>query len=249
MAQPALRIAATLILTSLATASQPVSPTSLALHDATPIRLRLTRDLTFNNVKPGDLVDFEVLEDLRIDGLLVLAHGVRATATITQAEPNTRKTHGGKLGVNLESIPLLNGGKLAIRATKEGRQAAHTDKTAGAPLANSAALVMPAAPYLLFAYGRDEVFPEGTGVAVYIDGEFKLDPAGFLEDIAFTSNPPGALVSIYGTPIGRTPFTTKLAPGTYKAVFSADGYPDLTERMPVGPGYSNTVHAAFESKP
>jgi hypothetical protein len=248
MAQPAFRIAATLILTSIATASQPLSPTSPVLHDATPIRLRLTRDLTFNNVKPGDLVDFEVLEDLRIDGLLVLAHGVRATATITQAEPNTRKTHGGKLGVNLESIPLLNGGKVAIRAMKEGREAANTDQKAGAPMAN-AALVRPAAPYLLFAYGRDEVFPEGTGLAVYIDGELKLDPAGFLEDIAFTSNPPGALVSIYGTPVGRTPFTTKLAPGTYKAVFSADGYPDLTESMPVGPGYSNTVHAAFESKP
>jgi hypothetical protein len=84
---------------------------------------------------------------------------------------------------------------------------------------------------------------------MYIDGETKLDPARFLVDIAFTSNPPGALVSMYGTPVGRTPFTTRLASGSYKAVFSADGFRDLTESISVGPGYSNTVHAAFESKP
>jgi len=71
---------------------------------------------------------------------------------------------------------------------------------------------------------------------------------GDLIEMAFTSNPPGALVSIYGTAVGRTPFITKLAAGTYKAVFSADGYYDLTQSISVGPGNSNLVHAAFELK-
>jgi len=66
--------------------------------------------------------------------------------------------------------------------------------------------------------------------------------------MAFTSNPPGALVSIFGTAVGRTPFITKLAPGTYKAKFSVDGYYDLAQSTSVGPGYSNLVHAAFELK-
>jgi len=70
-----------------------------------------------------------------------------------------------------------------------------------------------------------------------------------LVEIAFTSNPAGALVTMYGAAVGRTPFITKLAPGTYKAVFSASGYYDLTESVSVGPGYSNIVHAAFEVKP
>jgi hypothetical protein len=69
-----------------------------------------------------------------------------------------------------------------------------------------------------------------------------------LIEIAFTSNPPGALVSIYGMAVGRTPFITKLAPGTYKAVFSVDGYYDLTQSVSIGPGCSNLVHAAFELK-
>jgi hypothetical protein len=229
-------------------ANPSAAPTALALHDATPIRLRLARDLTFTNIKPGEMADFEILDDLRIDGLLVIAHGVRVVSTITQAEPKTRMGRGGKLGVNLDSLPLLNGDKVAIRAAKEGQGGGHTEATGGAAVA-TAAMIKPAAPGLLFVFGKDEAFPEGTGITVYIDGESKLDPARFLVDIAFTSNPPGALVTMYGTPIGRTPFTTRLATGKYKAVFSADGYYDLTQSIAVGPGYSNTVHAAFELKP
>ena len=230
-----------------AAASPCTAPVALALHDGTPIRLRLARDLTFTNIKPGELADFEILDDLRIDGLLVIAHGVRVTATITDAEPKTRMGRGGKMGVNLDGIPLLNGVKVAIRAAQQGQARGSTEATGGA--AAAADMVKPAAPALLFSYGKDEVFPSGTGISVYIDGDFKLDPARFLVDIGFTSNPPGALVTMYGTPVGRTPFTTKLAPGTYQAVFSAVGYRDLPQGITVGPGQSNTVHAAFGQKP
>jgi hypothetical protein len=238
---PALRIAASLFL-SLALYGQ-AAPGKLALHDATPIRLRLTRDLPFTNVKPGDQVDFEIVDDLRIDDVLVMTHGARATAIITQAEPATRMGRGGKLGVSLDYVPLLNGGRVAVRPAKERRP---VDEIPGA--APAVTMVKPAAPSLLFTYGKDEIFPEGSVLAVYIDGEVQLDPSRFLADVAFTSNPPGALVSMYGAPVGRTPFTTRLAPGTYKAVFSADGFCDLTRSISVGPGYSNTVRAALELK-
>jgi hypothetical protein len=230
-----------------AAAKQSAAPTTLALHDATPIRMRLTRGLTFNNVKPLDHVDFEILDDLRIDGILVIARGARAAATITQAEPKTRMGRGGKLGVSLDSIPLSNGRQVAIRAAKEGKGGGRTDATGGAAEGETA-VVRPAEPSLLFAYGKDETFPEDTGITAYIDGEIKLDPAGFMVDMAFSSNPPGAMVTMYGAPVGRTPFTTRLAPGTYKAVFSADGYSDLTQNISVGPGYPNTVRAMFEWK-
>jgi hypothetical protein len=224
------------------------APARLALRDGTPIRLRLARDFTFTNIKPGEMADFEILDDLRIGGLLVMTHGVRATATIVQAEPKTRAVRGGKLGVSLAALPLLNGDKVAIRAAQvvPGAAADSPSRDGGGAAAN---ISRPAAPSWLFEYGTGEAFPTGTGITVYIDGDIQLDPARFLVDLSFTSNPPGALVAMYGAPIGRTPFTTRLAPGTYKAVFSADGYRDLRETLSVGPGYSNTVHVAFQAKP
>lgn len=224
--------------------SQSTTPALLVLQDGTPIRLRLARGLTFTAVKPGDRVDFEILDDIRIDGILVMARGATATATMTEAEPKTRMGRGGKLGVNLDSVQLLNGDKVTIRAAKDGQGGGQPSVATEA----AATVVRPAAPSLLFTFGRDEAFPEGTVITAYINGEIRLDPARFLVDIAFTSNPQGALVSMYGAPIGRTPFTTKLACGRYKAVFSADGYYDHTQSMSVGPGQSNIVHAEFEVK-
>jgi hypothetical protein len=231
-----------------ATANPSTVPMALTLHDATPIRLRLARDVTFTNVRPGEMADFEIMDDLRICGVLVMAHGVRASATISEVEPKTRMGKGGKLGVNLDSLPLLNGSRVTIRATKDSPIVGHAGPSGdGAALAQN--IARPAAPTLLFSYGRDELFTNGTVISVYIDGEIELDPAGFLADIAFTSNPPGALVTMYGAPVGRTPFTTRLAPGSYKAVFSTEGYRDLTQSLTVGPGHASTVHVAFGPKP
>lgn len=241
------RTVALLTLASFAACGQAllndVTPFSLTLRDATPIRLGLTSGLTFTGVKPGESVDFEILDDLRIDGVLVIGHGATATATITMAEPPTRTVKGGKLGVILDSIPLLNGGKAAIRAAKD-----NPSRSADAAPNLSDAPVKPATPSTFFTIGKDEAFPEGTRITVYINGEIKMDAARFLVDMAFSSNPQGALVTMYGTPIGRTPFTTKLAPGVYQTVFSANGS-SLTRSVSVGPGHSNTVSAMFELQP
>lgn len=169
-----------------AATSQSTTPAVLVLQDATPIRLRLTRSLAFTTVKPGDRADFETLDDLRIDGVLVMARGARATATMTEAEPKTRMGRGGKFGVNLDCVPLMNGDKAAIRAAKDGQR---QGQTGGAPVP-AGAVVRPAAPSLLFTFGRDEAFPEGTVITAYVDGEIKLDPGRFLIEVAFTSSSP-----------------------------------------------------------
>ena len=67
-------------------AAQPSSAETLTLRDATPIRLRLTRNLSSADAKTGDTVDFEVLEDLKVDDVLVIARGATAIATVTEAQ-------------------------------------------------------------------------------------------------------------------------------------------------------------------
>ncbi|HUE02106.1 MAG TPA: PEGA domain-containing protein [Bryobacteraceae bacterium] len=226
---------------ALCAASTAASPAALTLPDGTPIRLRLERTLTVNNYQPGDPVDFAVADEVRIDGFLVIARGTRAAGVITAGEPKTRMRKIWKLGVSLAGVPLMDGGQAPVRAAKARVEAP------GAA-ADPGTVARPGSPSAIFSFGKADVLPEGTLIAVYADGDVRLDAAKFLFDIAFTSNPTGALVTMYGAPVGRTPFTTRLAQGTYTAIFSVDGFYDLTQTINVGPGYANTAHAAFELK-
>jgi hypothetical protein len=42
-------------------------PAAFVLHEGTPVRLRLSRNLTSAEAKAGESVDFEVLNDVKIE--------------------------------------------------------------------------------------------------------------------------------------------------------------------------------------
>jgi len=47
--------------------------------------------------------------------------------------------------------------------------------------------------------------------------------------------------------LGRTPFTTKIPLGVYKATFSVYGYLNSIESLSVGAGYPTTVNALLKA--
>ena len=117
----------------LAPTQRTTAPTSLDLHDGTPIRLRLARDVAMSSVKPTDMVDFEILDDLRIDGMLVIGHGVRVNSTAVEVEAKTRMGRGGKSGLTLEAVPLVNGDKVSVRVAKTSQEAARRTQPMALP--------------------------------------------------------------------------------------------------------------------
>jgi hypothetical protein len=54
-------------------------------------------------------------------------------------------------------------------------------------------------------------------------------------------------VSIGGMALGRTPFTTKIPFGYYKATFSVYGYLNSIESISVGAGNPTTVNATLKA--
>lgn len=148
------------------------------LHDATPVRLRLSRNLSSADATLGETVDFEVLDDLKIGDALVIARGGTAIATVTKAESKKRMARGGKLDVNVDYVRLVNGDKVALRAVKEGSGGGHTGAMVGGMVATSI-VFFPAAPFFLFMHGKDVTIPKGTEITAYTNGEIKLDPAKF----------------------------------------------------------------------
>jgi hypothetical protein len=161
----------------LVTCSLPADD-GFVLHDATPVRLRLTRNLSSADATVGETVDFEVLDEVKIGGTLVIARGGTAIGTVTKAEAKKRMARGGKLDVNIDYARLVNGDKIALRAVKETSGGGHTGAMAGGMVA-AAIVFFPAAPFFLFMHGKDITIPKGTEITAYTNGEIKLDAAKF----------------------------------------------------------------------
>jgi len=71
---------------ALAQPNQTLPSGALTLEDGTPLKLRLSRTVSSADAHVGDTVDFEVLEEVKVGGLLVIPKAGVAWGTVTEAE-------------------------------------------------------------------------------------------------------------------------------------------------------------------
>ena len=144
------------------------SAKGFVLEEATPVKLRFNRTVSSADAHAGDTVDFEVLQDLSLNGTPVISKGGFAFGTVTEAQPKRRMARGGKLEINVDYVKLLSSEKAALRAVKGGKGGGHTGyMTAG--IVGAGILFFPAAPFFLFMHGKDITLPKGTEFTAYIN--------------------------------------------------------------------------------
>jgi hypothetical protein len=198
----------------------------------------------------GQQVSFEVLEEVDVMGVPVIAKGSQALATVTTAEPKKSMGRGGKLDVNVDSVRLMDGEKAALSATQNAKGGGHTGAmTAG--MVGTAIVFFPAAPLLLFVHGKDITIPKGTEVTAFVAGDMKLDMAKFAPVAAaggvVTSAPaasgllidasaPNCDIEVDGNFVGSTPSTLSLMPGKHEIVVKKTGFQNWSRSMMVGTG-------------
>jgi PEGA domain len=231
------------------TPSGPPSPNTL--QDGTAIKLRLAENLTSATAKTGQQVSFEAVEETDVEGVMVIAKGAQALATITSAEPKRTMGRAGKLDVNIDSIRLVDGEKATLAATQNAKGGGHTGAmTAG--MVGTAIVFFPAAPLLLFIHGKDITIPKGTEVTAFVSGDMKLNMAKFAPETAAGSTPtvataapsgltidstvPNCDLEVDGSFVGSTPSTLNLAPGKHQVVVKKIGYQEWSRSMMVGSG-------------
>lgn len=159
-------------------AKPPAGSDPLVLPDATPVRLRLSRNLSSADATTGDTIDFEVLDEVKVGDLIVIQRGATAIGSVTDAEKKRRMARGGKLDVTIDFVRLTNGEKVALRGVKETKGGGHTGAMTGAMVA-TALVAWPAAPFFLFMHGKDTTIPKDTEITAYVNGDIKLDGAKF----------------------------------------------------------------------
>jgi hypothetical protein len=234
------------------------------IEDGTPVKLRLTRNLSSGTDKKGDTVDFEVLEDVNVQGVIVAPRGGVAWATITDAQPKRRMGRGGKLDVNIDTLRLKDGEKIALRAVKDNKGGGHVGAMTGAMVATGI-IFFPAAPLFLFMHGKDIDIPKGTEITAYVAGNIPLEKSKFdltaqsgttsqgaaltpsQTAISITSIPPGADLEVDGKFVGNTPSSMNLTSGDHSIKVTKKGY-KTWERSLTASGGNVNLNADLEEE-
>lgn len=244
--------------------SQPALPKpamqGFGLEDGTPVKLRTARTISSADAHQGDTLDFEVLEDVAVKGDLVIPKGGIAWGTVTEAQPKRRMGRGGKLDVNIDSVRLVDGEKVPLRAVKDVKGGGHTGAMTGAMVATGI-VFFPAAPLFLFMHGKDITIPKGTEITAYINGDTHLDEAKFqngtgntntaaaLAQLDIASTPSGADIMIDGKFVGSTPSSISVAPGDHDVAVKKTGFADWNRKVTVLSGHTNlTAELATQSQ-
>jgi len=245
------------------------SAKGFVLEDGTPVKLRINRTISSGDAHVGDTVDFEVLQDVSVNGTLVIPKGGLAFATVTEAQAKRRMARGGKLDINIDYVKLVSSDKAALRAVKDMKGGGHTGAMVGGMVATSL-VFFPAAPFFLFMHGKDIAIPKGTEVTAYVNGDMKLDMAKFQAagsgqqsvaggsgaagsptnsgsaKIQLESDPAGADIELDGSFVGNTPSDVQVAEGDHTVTVKKAGFKDWERKMKVSGGSSVHLKAELE---
>lgn len=230
------------------------NPPAFALEDGTPVRLRLTRELSSADATKGETVDFRVVEAVKVHDVVVIPEGSIAWATVTETQHKRRMGRGGKLNLAIDKVRLADGARAPLRAVKDIQGAGHVGAMTTAMVATGI-FFFPVAPLFLFVHGKDVKIPEGTEITAYVNGDFALDhdkfaalatqkasttqesaagdgdEAGPKPDetpgtivLNIKSEPSGADVYLDGNFVGDTPSSLQVAAGDHHLKVSTKGY-------------------------
>jgi hypothetical protein len=172
-------------------------PLAFGLEDATPVKLRINRNLSSADAQVNETVDFEVLEEVKVHDVVVIPRGGTAWGTVTEAQPKRRMGRAGKLNINIDNVRLTSGEKVALRAIKDVKGGGHQGAITGAIVATSI-VFFPAAPLFLLVHGKDITIPKGTEITAYINGDIPLDPKKFATQTAVS--PEAGATAVQPTP-------------------------------------------------
>jgi hypothetical protein len=249
-----------------ATPTNFTSAKGFVLEDGTPVRIRINRSISSADAHTGDAVDFAVIDDITVNGTLVIAKGALAIATVTEAQAKRRMARGGKLNINIDYVKLVSSDRAPLRAVKDMNGGGHTGAMVGGMVATSI-VFFPAAPFFLFMHGKDISIPKGTEVTAYVSGDVKMDLAQFQPasgpqsaaadtggaaaistsaKLQMESNPSGADIELDGSFVGNTPSDVQVPEGEHTITVKKAGFSAWERKMKVSGGSSIHLNAELE---
>lgn len=170
----------TLGVANAAPSNEPATYTSSEniLQSGTPVTLVLQENLSSADTTLGQEVVFKVVDDVVVNGYLLISHGALAKGTITETQAKRRMGRAGKLNVNIDYADMTDGEHAALRAVKNTKGNGHGAAVTTGVVA-TALVFWPAAPLFLLIHGKDIAIPKGTQITAFINGDIRFKKAKF----------------------------------------------------------------------
>lgn len=158
--------------------SAPAAVSSFILLNNTPVRVKLVKTISSADARVGTAVEFEVLDDIFVQGIPVLIKGSKAGGVIAIAEPKKRFGRAGILAFSITSVRLADGEQAHLRCYQETSGSSNTASDAVVPLAS----------------GKDVAILQDAEFTALVDGDVPLKRKAFAtsKDASTTAPAPPA---------------------------------------------------------
>jgi hypothetical protein len=154
----------------------PVEPAVSCLPDSTIVVLAITEPLKSGRAKKGQQVEFEVVEDVSVDGAVLIAKGSKAVGTVTASSGRSIFAISGKLAVTIDAVTAIDGTQIPLR----GGESLKGDGRVATMLTTVLAVgggYLPAAPLFFLLPGKDAKIAKRATFTGFVQGDVAVQVA------------------------------------------------------------------------
>ena len=215
----------------------------VTIPDGTKVRARLDHPLSSATAEVGQAVELTIAEAVKVNDIVVIKEGARATGTVTEAVPKRRMGRAGKLDFSIDRVSAADGQWVPLRYSLQKKSGESHAVRTGIITAGVAFAFPLAAPAVLLLKGKDITINRGQSFDVFTDTAHVLATAapvpapatrqsvavttassgaptpavaGGSATVTVTASAAGADIEVNGAFMGNTPTTLQLPAGNHQ---------------------------------
>jgi len=148
----------------------------IRLDNGTEVRLLLMDAISSKTAKAGDSIRLRVLDDVKVDNLVIIANRAPAMATIAATQSARRAWRTGSLAIRMDFVTLVDHQNQAIQAERVAKGTAiHPDQEWPTLILVSSGLAAFLLPFSPLQHGNQAILPKGIVFTAATSGEVLLD--------------------------------------------------------------------------
>ena len=144
--------------------------TTVKVPDGTEIEVILKNNLSGQEAKLGDIVDFTVVRDVQIDGITIIEKDASARARVTTAKKAGHWGRAGKLEWAMQDVQSVDGNRIPARFSKREVGDSKGSTVAVGAVATTVFLG-PAGLLWGLKKGKPAIIPAGNRYSVFVHGD------------------------------------------------------------------------------